>query len=239
MADELTADEIRALLKLEPNATCGFVQLTYVSTQSIAAGGLPPPFADARPMGSALYFMVTPTAPVRLHVSVTASSPPTTWAPAQGPSLHDGGTVGRSLSAASDTRGSRCSCSFPKHVPTHAPAGARRWFSRCEHPVARSCRPRAVGDIEAGSEIPHLPPICAIKDSFRELKPAGRRRHLLPARRSRTMSPSAASRWVATIAQRARSTSSARQAAAGARRSRDRPAHQIAGAAPDAAFAVW
>ena len=67
MADELTADEIRALLKLEPNATCGFVQLTYVSTQSIAAGGLPPPFADARPMGSALYFMVTPVAPVRLH----------------------------------------------------------------------------------------------------------------------------------------------------------------------------
>ena len=25
------------------------------------------PFADGRPMGSALYFMVTPTAPVRLH----------------------------------------------------------------------------------------------------------------------------------------------------------------------------
>ena len=67
MADELTADEIRALLKLEQNATCGFVQLTYVSTRSIAAGGLLPPFADARPIGSALYFMVTPTAPVRLH----------------------------------------------------------------------------------------------------------------------------------------------------------------------------
>ncbi|MGZ3290746.1 MAG: cupin domain-containing protein, partial [Xanthobacteraceae bacterium] len=67
MTAELTAEEIRALLKLEPNATCGFVQLTYLSTQSIAAGGLPPPFADARPMGSALYFMVTPTAPVRLH----------------------------------------------------------------------------------------------------------------------------------------------------------------------------
>ena len=67
MTAELTAEEIRALLKLEPNATCGFVQLTYLSTQSIATGGLPPPFADARPMGSALYFMVTPTAPVRLH----------------------------------------------------------------------------------------------------------------------------------------------------------------------------
>jgi hypothetical protein len=35
MADELTADGIRTLLKLEPNATCGFVQMTYLSTQSI------------------------------------------------------------------------------------------------------------------------------------------------------------------------------------------------------------
>src|ERR1700747_1673302 len=32
-----------------------------------AAGSLPPPFRDGRPVGSALYFMVTPTAPVRLH----------------------------------------------------------------------------------------------------------------------------------------------------------------------------
>jgi predicted cupin superfamily sugar epimerase len=67
MAEELTADEIRALLKLELNATCGFVRITYVSSQSIAAGALPAPFADGRPMGSALYFMVTPSAPVRLH----------------------------------------------------------------------------------------------------------------------------------------------------------------------------
>jgi hypothetical protein len=67
MADELTADEIRRLLELEPNATCGFVRITYLSKQEIAAGGLPAPFADRRPLGSALYFMVTPTAPVRLH----------------------------------------------------------------------------------------------------------------------------------------------------------------------------
>ncbi len=67
MAEELTADEIRALLKLEPNATCGFVRITYVSSQSIAAGALPAPFADGRPLGSALHFMVTPGAPVRLH----------------------------------------------------------------------------------------------------------------------------------------------------------------------------
>jgi hypothetical protein len=67
MTDELTANEICKLLKLEPNATCGFVRLTFVSEQTIAAGGLPAPFADARPLGSALYFMVTPVAPVRLH----------------------------------------------------------------------------------------------------------------------------------------------------------------------------
>jgi len=65
--EELTADEIVALLKLEPNATCGFVRVTFLSKHSIAAGGLPAPFADGRPLGSALYFMVTPGAPVRLH----------------------------------------------------------------------------------------------------------------------------------------------------------------------------
>ena len=53
---------------LEPNATCGFVKLTFVSPQIArrrrAAGAVR---ADARPVGSALYFMVTPEAPVRLH----------------------------------------------------------------------------------------------------------------------------------------------------------------------------
>ena len=65
--NDLTADEIRKLLQLEPNATCGFVRVTYESKQSLAAGVLPPPFAQKRPLGSALYFMVTPGAPVRLH----------------------------------------------------------------------------------------------------------------------------------------------------------------------------
>jgi predicted cupin superfamily sugar epimerase len=64
---DLTADEIRKLLDLEPNATCGFVRLTFVDKRTIAPGGLPAPFADGRPLGSALYFLVTPTAPVRLH----------------------------------------------------------------------------------------------------------------------------------------------------------------------------
>jgi predicted cupin superfamily sugar epimerase len=67
MPDNVTAEEIRALLKLEPNRTCGFVRETYKSNLSIAPGGLPAPFADGRPLGTALYFMVTPEAPVKLH----------------------------------------------------------------------------------------------------------------------------------------------------------------------------
>ena len=67
MNGDLTAEDVRALLKLEPHATCGFVRVTFVSQTRIAQGGLPPPFADGRPAGSALYFMVTPDAPVRLH----------------------------------------------------------------------------------------------------------------------------------------------------------------------------
>ena len=67
MTGELTADEICRLLELERHATCGFVRLTFTSKQTIAPGGLAAPFADSRPLGSALYFMVTRAAPVRLH----------------------------------------------------------------------------------------------------------------------------------------------------------------------------
>ena len=67
MTAELTAEEISRLLDLEPNATCGFVRVTFTSNLSIAPGGLPAPFAVSRPLGSALYFLVTPEAPVRLH----------------------------------------------------------------------------------------------------------------------------------------------------------------------------
>src|SRR5919112_2841149 len=67
MTVELIAKEICNLLNLEPNATCGSVRVSFVSKQSIAAGGLPAPFGEGRPLGSALYFLVTPDAPVRLH----------------------------------------------------------------------------------------------------------------------------------------------------------------------------
>lgn len=67
VSSEMTAEDVRALLGLEANATCGFVRETWRSALPIAPGGLPAPFADGRPLGSALYFLVTPAAPVKLH----------------------------------------------------------------------------------------------------------------------------------------------------------------------------
>jgi predicted cupin superfamily sugar epimerase len=67
MTGDLTAEEVRAILQLEPHATCGFVRITFVSLRRIAPNGLPPPLAEGRAAGSALYFVVTPHAPVRLH----------------------------------------------------------------------------------------------------------------------------------------------------------------------------
>lgn len=64
---ELNAASVRQLLGLEPHPTCGFVRISYVSGNEIEPGGLPQPFAAGRPAGSALYFEVTPEAPVHLH----------------------------------------------------------------------------------------------------------------------------------------------------------------------------
>jgi uncharacterized protein len=63
----LSADDVRRCLGLEPHPTCGFVVETYRSARRVAPGGLTAPFEDGRPVGSALYFMVTPSAHVRLH----------------------------------------------------------------------------------------------------------------------------------------------------------------------------
>src|SRR5262245_35032397 len=67
MINDMTFKEVRKLLDLSPNATCGYVRVTFVSKHKIAAGGMQAPFADGRPAGSALYFMLTPEEPVKLH----------------------------------------------------------------------------------------------------------------------------------------------------------------------------
>ena len=67
MINDMTFEDVRKLLDLSPNATCGYVRVTFVSKRRIAPGGLQAPFADGRPAGSALYFMLTPEEPVKLH----------------------------------------------------------------------------------------------------------------------------------------------------------------------------
>jgi len=67
MRHRLTAQQICDRLALEPNQTCGFVRSTYSSKVQVPAGILPQPFVEARPVGTALYFLVTASAPVRLH----------------------------------------------------------------------------------------------------------------------------------------------------------------------------
>ena len=62
-----TAEEIKALLGLEPHPTCGFVAETYRSPLRIPAGTLPGAYEGDRPYGSALYFLVTPEAQIVMH----------------------------------------------------------------------------------------------------------------------------------------------------------------------------
>jgi predicted cupin superfamily sugar epimerase len=67
MINDMTFEDVGKLLNLSPNATCGYVRVTFVSQHKIAPGGMQSPFADGRPAGSALYFMLTPEEPVKLH----------------------------------------------------------------------------------------------------------------------------------------------------------------------------
>ena len=62
-----TAEEIKAMLGLEPHPTCGFVTETYRSPLKIPAQALPEAYEGDRPYGSALYFLVTPDAQIVMH----------------------------------------------------------------------------------------------------------------------------------------------------------------------------
>ena len=130
MANDLTAAEIRELLKLEPHATCGFVRVTFISNQRIAPGGLPAPFLDGRPAGSALYFMVTPDAPVRVHrIRNDQLYHRYLGDPIEVLMLHENGTSERVV-VGSDLRAGQCvQLLIPGNTfHTARVLGQRRWF---------------------------------------------------------------------------------------------------------------
>jgi uncharacterized protein len=62
-----TVDEIKKVLGLEPHPTCGFTALSYLSPHRIANEALPAGYRGTHTLGLALYFLVTPEQPTRLH----------------------------------------------------------------------------------------------------------------------------------------------------------------------------
>jgi predicted cupin superfamily sugar epimerase len=130
MTSDLTAEEIRRLLDLAPNATCGFVRVTFVDQMAVAPGGLPAPFADGRPLGSALYFLVTPTAPVRLHrIRNDQLYHYYLGDPLEVFLLHDSGASERIIVGPGLRSGERVQLLIPGNTfHTARVIGARRWF---------------------------------------------------------------------------------------------------------------
>jgi len=153
MTADLTAEEIRALLKLEPNATCGFVRETYLSKLSIAPGGLPAPFADGRPLGSALYFLMSPAAPVKLHrIKNHQLYHHYLGDPIELLMLHDDGTHTLKIVGADLRAGQRVQLFIPGNTfHTAHIIGQRRWFlgASTEWPGVVPTEDVELGDAEA------------------------------------------------------------------------------------------
>jgi uncharacterized protein len=108
----------------------GFVRVTFVSEKSIAPGGLPPPFAEGRPAGSALYFMVTPDAPVRLHrIRNDQLYHYYLGDPIEVLMLHENGTAERVMVGPDLRGGQHLQLLIPGNTfHTARVAGQRRWF---------------------------------------------------------------------------------------------------------------
>jgi predicted cupin superfamily sugar epimerase len=151
MANQLTADEIRSLLKLEPNATCGYVRETYLSKLSIAPGGLPAPFADGRPL--ALYFMMSPAAPVKLHrIRNHQLYHHYLGDPIEVLTLHDDGTHTLAVLGSDLRVGQRVQLFIPGSTfHTARIIGQRRWFlgASTEWPGVVPTEDVELGDAEA------------------------------------------------------------------------------------------
>ncbi len=151
MNNDMSYDEVRKLLNLEPNATCGYVRVTFISKQRIAPGGLPAPFESGRPTGSALYFMLTPEEPVKLHrIRNDQFYHYYLGDPIEVLMMLTDGTTQHHDCRAGYSRGTEGAA---LHSGKHVPHGARnrfaalvsRWFDRMAWRRARRCRTRQDG----------------------------------------------------------------------------------------------
>ena len=130
MTNDLSAEEVCALLKLEPTPRAVSCASHLSATNELRPGGLPAPFLDGRPAGSALYFMVTPDAPVRLHrIRNDQLYHRYLGDPIQVLMLHENGTSERVV-VVPDLRASQCvQLLIPGNTfHTARVIGQRRWF---------------------------------------------------------------------------------------------------------------
>jgi predicted cupin superfamily sugar epimerase len=126
----------------------------YISPQKIAAGGLPTPFAQARPAGSALFFMVTPQSPVRLHrirndqfYHYYLGDPIEVFLP------HDDGRADRIVVGPGIGAGQHVQYLISRqHVPHRAAAWA--W------PLVSACKPARPGVFPTDVEIGNFDALC-------------------------------------------------------------------------------
>ncbi len=153
MPGDLTADEVRAILKLEPNATCGLVRETYLSKLSIPPGELPAPFAQGRPLGSALYFILTPQEPVKVHrIDNNQLYHHYLGDPIEVLMLHEDGTHTLAVLGSDLRAGQLVQLRIPGNTfHTARIAGSRNWFlgASTEWPGVVPTEDVEIGDVEA------------------------------------------------------------------------------------------
>ena len=173
MINGMTFDDVRRLLDLTPNATCGYVRVTFISKHKIAAGGMQAPFADGRPAGSALYFMLTPQEPVKLHrIRNDQLYHYYLGDPLEVLLLHGSGTTERFVVGPDLRGGERVQLLIPGNTfHTARLTGRRRWFlgASTEWPGVVPSDVE-IGEVEvlAGKYPGVAADVRAIRDSIRE-----------------------------------------------------------------------
>ena len=63
----MTADEIRALLRLAPHPEGGFFRETWRAAEALPAGALPARYGGPRALGTAIYYLLTPATFSEMH----------------------------------------------------------------------------------------------------------------------------------------------------------------------------
>ena len=168
------------------------------SKLSIAPGGLPAPFSDGRPLGSALYFMMSPADPVKLHrIKNDQLYHHYLGDPIEVLMPHDDGTHTFAVVGSDLRANQRVQLFIPGNTfHTAQIRGTRRWFlgASTEWPGVVPTEDVELGDAKRSPRaIPTSPPRSAaslcLRVSSRQFMLRRRSCRHGPARRARSRSP--------------------------------------------------